>query len=162
MKARGLKARDQRHALGGGGDFRSRPGVERRHQLPLGDVDQVASVDDLAAQVVEMLPGVGRLRPPGVKRREFADLLSRGVAVVGLVRPRQGDMQRGDAPLPEDGADFAPRQDKSRQQRQAGEADADQAERFRAGEQRFDQPVEPQANGETGQAAERRGQQAAP
>ena len=55
----------QRHALGGGGDFALRLVVERPQQRALGDVDEIASVDDRPRRILDLS---SCMRRPGRSR----------------------------------------------------------------------------------------------
>ena len=134
--------------------------VERPQQRPLGDVDQVAPVDDRARRVLDLGARARGLRPVAVERDEPADELSRRVAVVGGARRGEGDMHLGDPRLARDRDDLARDQADEPDEEQHAEGEADQPERLGLGEQALDQARRPEAEGERDEAAEARPEQA--
>ena len=99
----------QRHALGGGGDLAFRLVVERPQQRALGDVDEVAPVDDGARRILDFRARARRLGPVAVERDQSADEPARRGAIVGRARLGEGDMHFRDPRLPPDGNDLARR-----------------------------------------------------
>ena len=146
----------QRHALRGGGDLGFRLQVERTQQRALGDVDEVAPVDDRARRVLDLGPRARRLRPVAIERDKLADEASRRDAVVGRARLRQLDMDFRDPRLPRDRDDLAHRDANEADQEHEAERDPDDPERFGLGEQPFDEVGRPQAQRERDEAAETR------
>ena len=89
----------ERNALGGVGDFALRLVVERPQERALGDVDEVASVDDRARRVLDFRAGARRLGPVAIERHEPADEAARRGAIVGRARVSEGDMHFRDPRL---------------------------------------------------------------
>ena len=94
---------DERDALGGGGDLSLRLLVEGSQQRPLGDVDEVAPVDDRPRRVFDLGARMRGLRPAAIERDEPADQAPRRFPVVVGARFREGDMHFGDLGLAGDG-----------------------------------------------------------
>ena len=154
--------RDEADALGRIGDLAAGGVVERRHQRAFGDVDEIAAVDDLARQLLQMGATARHVRPAVVKAGEFDHVTARGVAVVLLARLGQSHVQLRDGALARDGEKLAPAQDEERQPRQPRQRQADGAEHGIAGEQAFDELRQPQRDAEGEERARRRPEQPAP
>ena len=76
-----------------------RPLVERPKKRALGDVDEVAPVDDRARGVLDFSPRARRLRPMAIERDELADQAARRGAIVGRARVSERDMHLRDPRL---------------------------------------------------------------
>ena len=133
--ARGTDRGHQRHALGGGGDLALRPVVERPQQRALGDVDEVAPVDDRARRILDLRPRARRLRPVAIERDQLADEAARRGAIVGRARLGEGDMHLRDPRLARHRDDLARRDANEADQEHQAEHDPDDPERLRSGEQ---------------------------
>ena len=90
---------DKRHALGGIGDLAARARVQRVQQVALGDVDEVAAIDDFPAQVGEMGAGAGGLRPRCIDAGKLPYTAARRVAVIGGMRRCEGRVKARDRAL---------------------------------------------------------------
>ena len=146
----------ERHALGGGGDLALRLVVEGPQKRALGDVDEVAPVDDRARRVLDLRSRSRRLRPVAVERDQSTDQAARRGAIVGRARLGEGDMHFRDPRLTRDGDDLARRDADQADQEHEAEHDPDDPERLRFGEQPFDEVGRPQAQGQRDEAAEPR------
>ena len=100
------------------GDLALRLLVERPEQRALGDVDEIAPVDDRARRVLDLGARARRLRPVAIERDELADQPARRGAIVGGARRGEGDMHFGDPGLARDRDHLA--------RRDADEADEEQ------------------------------------
>ncbi len=67
--------------------------VKRLDEGAFGDIDQVASIDNVMRQVAEMVAGAGGLRPRGVELRQLKDEAPCFLEIVGFARMRKPDMQ---------------------------------------------------------------------
>src|SRR6202035_2110051 len=67
----------ERHTLGGGGDLALRLVVEGTQKRALGDVDEVAPVDDRAHCFLDLRSRSRRLWPVAIKRDQLTDQAAR-------------------------------------------------------------------------------------
>ena len=113
--------------------------VERRHQAALGDVQQVAAVDDLGEVGFKFAAAARELRRCGERRGQFAHDGARRVAVVlgdRWLGARAQLLDRGEA---KQAGDFANADDQQREARKRGERGTERAEPARARVKVFDQ-----------------------
>ena len=147
---------DQRNALGGLGDFALRPLVERPEQRALGDVDEVAPVDDRARRVLDFSPRARRLRPMAIERHELADKAARRGAIVGRARLSERDMHFRDPRLARHRQNLARRDANEADEEHDAKGKPDNPERLSLGEQPLDEVRRPQAERERDEAREPR------
>ena len=134
-------------------DFALRLVVERPQQRSLGDVDEIASVDDRAHRILDLSSCVGGIRPVAIERDELPHQTARRDAIVGSARLGEGDMHLGDPGLARDRDHLARcNADEADQEHQA-EDKADDFERLRLGEQALDEVGRPQSDGKRHEAA---------
>ena len=133
----------QRNALGGVGDFALRLVVERPQQRALGDVDEVASVDDRARRVLDLSPRVRRLGPVAIERDELANKAARRGAIVGRARVSEGDMHFRDPRLARNRQNLARRDADEADQEHEAKDEPDHPEQLRLGEQPLDEVRRP-------------------
>ena len=100
--ARGLIAVTSDTRLAAVCDFALRLVVERSQQRPLGDVDEIASVDDRAHRILDLSSCMRRIRPVAIERYELPHQTARRDAIVGSPRLGEGDMHFGDPGLARD------------------------------------------------------------
>ncbi len=128
--------------------------VEREQQLGLGEADQVASVDDLAAVAGEFGTGARGLRTMAIEPFQFGDDLQRGRAVVGRYGGERAGVDVVDAAEPHQRHDLAERHGGERQQRQRHQRQREPAQPVVAGEEIADEIVDGDADRHGDDAAE--------
>ena len=152
---------DYGYALGRGGDFRLRLGVERPEQRAFGDVDEVAAVDDRARGFQSFGPCARRLRPLFVERDQPAYERAGEFAIVRRAGPRERRVQFRDPALPHHRGDFASREAQQADHEKQGEGGAEPAERSGPREQSLDEVARPEPQSQRNEPAKtRRGQRA--
>ena len=118
----------------------SSSGTQKR---ALGDVDEVAPVDDRARRFLDLRSRARRLRPVAIKRDQLADQTARRGAIVGRARLGEGDVHFRDPRLARDRENLARRKADEADQEHEAEHDPDDPERLRPGEQPFDEVGRP-------------------
>ncbi len=134
MTARGLIAVTSDTRLAAPAISDAHDPVDRQQQRGLGDVDEVAAVDDLGRGARDLGASAGRLGPCGIKRRDLDHQSSRRVAIVGQAGGRERLVQPRHLGLTENAHGLAHRQRQDREAQQHQEADPEPAEDRRTGE----------------------------
>jgi len=148
------KRRHQRNPLGRRGDLGAGASVERLDQRPLGDLDEIAPVDDFGRRPLDFRPRRRRLGPGYVERDEPRHGGAGEIAVVARMRRGEIGVQLGDAPLTRQRRELARRDPDDARQQQSDEEQADPTETLRLGPQTLDEIVDPKRKPERDEAAE--------
>jgi hypothetical protein len=136
--------RHHRNALGRRRDFLLGFRVQRAQQSPLGDVDEIAPVDDGAHRLGRLRASRRRFGTACVECDQLADQRARRVAIIaGSGRSKTG-MQARNAALAQNGDKLARGDRGQRDQGQRAEADPDPSQRLRFIEQGLDELREPE------------------